>query len=633
MIPRDSSIQINTRVLTMRLRTNLLALALPASFCMAVGLQAQNLETPAVDHKPAQLQLTRLDDKVALISAAFPSEQKRSKALTFSFGKTLVSLVDDGSQGDVRAGDGIFSAKIEFDFDAFAKSNAQLLDKNAAEKSPVFAPGNRQQLGIQHLAIGADSARLITINGNKEQSFVLPFDASLIRIDQTIELPLVSLPMGIPLDTAPVSRSVSVPRSLMITDVSVVNDPSRTWACNGTNTSPVGNPTGDWTFWRLMENIANGTSSTSDYIKRLFRHWANNQVVNGFNVAARPLVYQEVIRNWEIRSGGVGADLLPDKSPFRLLGIVLRADLRGGTGPYAGGDAGEGRFVFALHDGNCNNRSKTIILEYKVPITGCTNIRDWARKWIDLASSANYNQDLNSLTQVFAAAGANPFGPNQSAIGQVRTNELLPGSPHWEMREFVLPDSGGNLIETTVKQEPHIGFNNSATLANYLNLNWPSLVGPPSGQHIVPDEFPVPGSPFLAGSSPVVGMWSAPSGALTIPTSPAPVTPPPATIRDDALFEFALNTCSGCHLMETSTPFAHLDYNSIPGMPAFLSGFLTGISIPDPRNPAVMRHFNDLARRAADLSVAANMSCSRVVAPGNLVLQQLTSPAVLRAVH
>ncbi|ACE83118.1 hypothetical protein [Cellvibrio japonicus] len=82
-----------------------------------------------------------------------------------------------------------------------------------------------------------------------------------------------------------------------------------------------------------------------------------------------------------------GADLLSQESPFRLLGIVLCADLRGGTGPYVGGDAGEGRVVFALHDGNCNNRSKTII--HGVPISGCAQIRTWVQKWVVLSSSAN----------------------------------------------------------------------------------------------------------------------------------------------------------------------------------------------------------------------------------------------------
>lgn len=580
--------------------------------------------------KPDHLSITKLDDKTATLSATFPNISSRDKKIAVQLGKNTITLVDDGTNGDLRAGDGFFSVKTEFDFEAFTKANIRIAKTIDMDKHAGFASGSRQQLVTQRLSLNGDNIEFNDLRSGKEVRFQLPLDSTQIKVNETIHLPLSNIPLGLAPEVE-LARSISIPQSLMITDVSVVNDPRRTWACSTSNTLPAGNALGEWTFWRLMENMSNGTSSTSDFIKALFKHWTAPQTINGFTVAARPNVYQEVIRDWEIRSGGLGAPLLPQESPFRLLGIVLRADLRGGSGPYAGGDAGEGRFVFALHDGKCNNMSKTIILEYKVPISGCTNVRSWAQKWVALAGSANYNSDLESLTQVFTAAGANPLAPNQSAIGQVRTNEFLPGSPLWELREFVLPTSGGSLVETDVKQEPHISFNNSPTLASYLNANWPQLVGPPAAQHTIPLNFL--GNPFAAGSSPVPALWNAPAALLTVPTTPAPVTPPPATVRDDALFELALNTCSGCHQMETGTPFAHLDYNSVPGFPAQLSGFLTGISIPDPRNPAVMRHFNDLARRALDLNVAATMSCGRVAPIGNLLLNEFSLPVKLKATH
>ncbi len=604
---------------------NSLFITLASVLFTTLGFSAASLAQTA-NPKPNTLSITKLDDKTAAISASFSAVSTREKKLSLLIGKTTVSLVDDGTSGDLRAGDGVFSIKTEFDFDAFAKGNNQLARTTNLEKQLFFAPGSRQAISHQKISLTGNSLEFSGINNGKEARFALPLDATQIKVNTTIQLPLLNIPIGLPPEVEPAPAAISIPQSLMVTDVSVVNDPGRTWACSTSNSSPLGNPVGEWTFWRLMENMANGTSSTSDFIKALFKHWTVAQTINGFNVAARPNVYQKVIKDWEIRSGGAGATLLPQESPFRLLGIVLRVDLRGGTGPYAGGDAGEGRFVFALHDGDCNNLSKTIILEYKVPISGCSNIRTWAQKWVALAGSANYNADLESLTQVFTAAGANPSAPNQSAIGQVRTNEFLPGSLLWELREFVLPATGGNLIETDVKQEPHISFNNSATLASYLNANWPQLVGPPPAQHSVPPSI-------TAGSAPVPVLWNAPAGLLTVPTTPAPVTPPPATVRDDALFELALNTCSGCHQMETSTPFAHLDYNSAPGFPAQLSGFLTGISVPDPRNPAVMRNFNDLARRAADLNVAATMSCGKLAPIGNLLLNELSLPAKFKAVH
>lgn len=580
---------------------------------------------------PIHLAITPLDEKTALIAATLPQEKPGSQ-ISITVGDKKFTLSDTGKEGDEKPGDGVFSVKSEFDFAAFAKANLQLAEAKRGNVQALFPAGGRQQIGTRKIDIQGNHAVFIDQSGREEQQFLLPLNRDLFRANQKITLPLHGQPLGVPTNGG-TQRVASIPESLMITDLNVVNDPSRTWACRSPNRPPVGNPTGEWTYWRLMENIANGTASTSDYIKRFFNHWNAVQIINGQNVLARPLVYQQIIRDWEIRSGGVGAPLLPQESPFRLLGIVLRIDLRGEGGVYGGGEAGEGRFVFSLHDGNCNNKSKTLILEYKVPIAGCTNVRDWAQKWIDLASSANYNDDLASLTNVFTSAGANPAAPNQSAIGQIRTNELLPGSPGWELREFILPRAGGLMEQTTVKQEPQIQHNNSLLLADFINTQWPLLVGPPPAQHeITPIHA---GNNFLAGAAPAAVLWNVPNVMLTVPNTPSPNTPPPATLRDDALFELALNTCSGCHVIETGTPFAHLDYNTPVGQPALLSGFLTGITIPDPRTPAIPRTFNDLARRAIDLDNAANVSCAIEddIAAGNLVLERLTTPPRLHAVH
>lgn len=583
---------------------------------------------PGLSSTPSALTVQRVDDRKAVIAATFPNREPGGEVTVF-LDEEGFAFSDTGENGDREAGDGVFSIETEFDFDSFAEGN--LLQANGGE-SPVFAPGGRQLIGTQRAEFNGEEVIVTRVIGNKEQQFNLPVFAGQIDFDNPVAIPLFGSPLGVAAAAA-ASTPASIPDSLMITKLSVVNDHARTWACTTPGSPPVGNPVGSWTFWRLMENIANGTAPTSDYIKDMFRHWAFTPVINSFPVPARPNVYQQIIQDWEIRSGGPGADLVPHESPFRLLGIVLRLDLRSAGGPYGGGEAGEGRFVFTLHDGNCNNKPMTLILEYKVPLSGCVAVRNWAQQWKALATSTNYNADLEALTQVFAAAGANPLGPNQSAISQIRTNEFLPGSPIWELREFVLPRSGGFLGETDVKQEPDSGWNNTPLLANYLNGNWPLLVGPPPAQHTIPLNFA--GNPFRAASAPVPLLWNAPAAFLTVPTSPSPITPPPATVRDDALFQLAVNTCSGCHQVETGTPFAHLDYNTPVGVPALLSGFLTGISLPDPRNGAVMRHFNDLARRAIDLDNVAAMACPSVapVPAGNLLVQQMSAMPALTATH
>lgn len=589
------------------------------------GYLASSLALAQTDlPSPTALEITPLSKTTAIISANFPHITQ--DAVRWEVAGNKVEFNDAGKNGDSSAKDGWFSATLHFDFAAFVKSNQQIYSRLKNNQTHFFANGSRQENKDFTLNLDTNQLTFTANSSGKPTRFSLPLTESAIQVNRSFRIPLISLPLGIP-SPNPNPLPINIPRSLMITDVRVVNDPIRTWSCSDRNTLPSGNPQGEWTFWSLMENINNGTSSTSDYIRALFKHWAASQQINSFNVPARPNVYQQIIDEWEARSGG---DLRPEHSPFRLLGIVPRIDLRGGKGPYGGGEAGEGRLVFTLHDGNCNNLSKTIILEYKTPIQSCEMTRNWARKWAALPSSNNYVEDLANLTRVFTAAGANPQAPNGSAIGQIRTNEFLAGSDEWELREFVLPRMGGFFTQTDVKQEPHIRFNHSPLLAQYLNENWSALVGPPSAQHIVPLTYA--STPFAAGSSPLPVIWDAADALLTIPTTPAPITPPPATIRDDAVFEFALNTCSGCHQHETDTRFAHLDYNSPPGQPAILSGFLTGISVPDPRNPAIMRHYNDLARRAVDLSNAANMSCDTDAPIGNQTLELFTRSR-LNAVH
>ncbi|WP_236074752.1 hypothetical protein [Teredinibacter purpureus] len=591
-----------------------------------------NTLAPPSNPTPSALTLTRVEDNIAIIGARFANTEKQD-TVTLNISGEQIKLNDTGEDGDQKRGDGIFSIATEFDFEHFQKANEMLAELHRdSNLKPLFSMGARHQSGEQKLQFEGENLIIQRTNNGKSFEQLVPLTIKGFPFGQPIAIPLSGIRFGL-LPSLRAATPASIPHSLMITDTNVVEDPDRTWACPTGGTSPIGNETGSWTFWQQMENISNGTASTSDYIKSLFAHWQSIQTINTFGILARPHVYQQIIEAWEIRSGGPGADLLPEHSPFRLLGIVLRADLRSNGSVYSGGDAGEGRFVFSLHDGNCNPMAKTLILEYKVPIASCANVRSWAQDWKALEFSANYNDDLAALTEVFTAAGANPSGPNQSAISQVRTNEFLAGSSLWQLREFVLPDSGGLLGQTTVKQEPDISHNNSLLLANFINANWNDLVGPPAAQH---DVTPAHGGmAFLAGAAPAPVLWNAPPGSLTVPTTPSPISAPPATVRDDAVFQLALNTCSGCHSNETGANFAHLHYNTPPGAPAILSGFLTGTSLPDTRNPAITRTFNDLARRADDLDDLAAMACRSTtpVGLGNAVLHALTSPRTLDASH
>src|SRR5687768_7928311 len=108
----------------MQARNSLLfasTLILSSTIAIAPCVSAQNSNL-----KPSSLGITKLDDKTAAISAQFSTATTRDKRVGIFIGKEVVTLVDDGTSGDLRGGDGLFTTRVEFDFDAFTKANTQL---------------------------------------------------------------------------------------------------------------------------------------------------------------------------------------------------------------------------------------------------------------------------------------------------------------------------------------------------------------------------------------------------------------------------------------------------------------------------------------------------------------------------
>lgn len=359
------------------------------------------------------------------------------------------------------------------------------------------------------------------------------------------------------------------PQELMITDLSVVEDPVRTvWTG-----SQAGVKDGAWTFGRLMTQMA-GANDPSDFTLALFKHWETDQVVNSFTVHARPNIDQVVLNSWPRLSNGK-LDLT--KAPLRLLAIVDRFDLR----KLSKGNAGEGRFVFGVLDSRGNPLSFTVILEYKLPAASKAEVQAWADAWHALSTvpfpSAKYNNALQAITDRFAGANADPTKPNGSSISQIRTNEIALSAP-WQLREFHL-ETDGQLHEATTANAPDESFNGSSTLADFINANEAQLL---AGKGTIPLNFR--NAPFRAGAlNNSIDFWSA-----------------PGINNNDARFQLSVNTCNGCHGRETNTGFLQVGTRS-RGVAAQLSGFLTGESVNDPVS-GVARTFADLNRRAADLA-------------------------------
>jgi hypothetical protein len=289
------------------------------------------------------------------------------------------------------------------------------------------------------------------------------------------------------------------------------------------------------------------------------------------------------------------------KAPFRLLAIVARLDLRENAGYSGGSSAGEGRFIYDLLDANGNPTQFLVIFEYGLDAADCTTVLKWANAWHGLGANAfgpAYNAALQSVTDSFATIGASPGKPNGSAINQVRTNDFHLSRP-WELREFKLSTlsssvSPSPLVQATVAQTPARSRHQTTAVSTYVNANEPAIL---AHQHIVPLSWG--GSPFKGGAAPHnldLG-WDGPTPACTTITNP------------QARHAFSLDTCSGCHGLETATGFKQVEPRSA-GSPSALSGFLTGTTATDLCGLA--HSFNDIDRRRVDLCQLLDKTCAQI---------------------
>jgi hypothetical protein len=381
--------------------------------------------------------------------------------------------------------------------------------------------------------------------------------------------------------TCPVPLASS--KSLMVTDLSVVEDPARTaWRGSMTTASD-----GAWSFGRLMANMA-GPHNPSDFVRNWLKNWETARQVNHFTVAARPNIKSLVIDPWPRLQNGK-LDLT--RAPMRLLAIVYRPDLR----DLSKRKAGEGRFVFGVLDPAGAPLSFTVILEYSLPAKTKTDVRKWAlafQKLSTLKFGSTYNRALEKITTRFTGKNVAPTNINGSGISQVRTNEIALNSP-WELREFRLHTRNKSLREVTVQQTPALDFNNATLLADWVNANAAAIIGG-SGNKSIEVPFSFNGIPFRAGAiANNIDVWDS-----------------SATNRE-AMFRVAINTCNGCHGAETTTGFLHISPRE-RGSASSLSGFITGtttgtpgtttISVSDPRDGSTTREFNELEFRKADLA-------------------------------
>jgi len=590
----------------------------------------------------------------------------KAPMFTVPVGKQKVTLRDDGKAGDEKAFDGVFSVMLKEDLQNVS-NNMKLLEHKLlkSKKTTVFEGRN-----VKTMASKA-ALQKFTFDSQKISTSLLQPNATTSKQILTFN-PVIVQPSG------PVPQVVK-DNSLFVTDLGVVEDPTRTFnPCTG-----AGNPTGVWTFTELMRQLASPNPSTIatdaqtvQFIKDFLFEWGP-VTVNGDFIDPRSIA--SILNDWQTLSGSPTEIL--EHFPAKLTAIVNRSDLAGNHA-YGVTSGGEGRFVFCLLDANCNARPMNFIFEYGIPIKTCTGFKSYVQQWWNLQfisiGSPLYNQALENITNSFTRTGSNPSKPNQSALNQLRTNEIALGSP-WELREFILqptplisPFVGVPLVSTTTKLEPQRKFNDKAVpptvdeddLAAFVNANTTDII---LERHNVPLTFN--GQDFLSGHALTFGF---PLGTPTPPSNSGGFmdnTPHhwdaslPGTsgeiFHDDARHFFSINTCSGCHGGDTrcqannpsgsSQPFVHVGF--VPfGQQAGLSSFLTGLGADDqvgdndadpngqffltdaasrPVGNPTIRGFNDLERRGIELQSDVNKTCGFVIGPPILPPPVILNPPVI----
>lgn len=281
-----------------------------------------------------------------------------------------------------------------------------------------------------------------------------------------------------------ICTGIAKEKSLFITDLSVVENSSRTYNAY----AHTGTAMDVWTFGYMMKNMAGSTVNPVDFAKSWVQQWMASQIVNGQTVDDRnTFALKFLIRPWLLNAGYVEAghdpvdkthwesiwdsfkgsgtteDNLLAAAPFKLTAIVNRLDLRGNSS-YAQSvtNAGETRFIFTLEsvydDGKHSTGGKydfwgshpaqnsdqdggisipnyldwlgmNVIFEYgNVQTTRC-DVKDFATQWYNLSNysfpSSALNTALASITNTVTALNAATGKPNGSAINRIRTNERI----------------------------------------------------------------------------------------------------------------------------------------------------------------------------------------------------------------
>lgn len=571
------------------------------------------------------------DGNHLLIMAYYSKNRYSGIRFTLPVGGNDLVFTDDGKNFDEKAGDGIYTARMNVSLKSF---------ENELKEALSQMKRNKRATHFQNRTLIAE-----------------PMDTDIDVLDVSISRPIDITKIDGPLTNKLLD---SLRRnSIFITDLKVVEDSTRTWnPCSQT-----GNLNGAWTFKTLFQQIASHSpdkiatdQELSDFVKKWLKSFTVTKVVNSDTVQGRPDLNTLILNPWLQKSKNAGnpSGFLDMRfAPFKLTSILNRFDLRT---RFRQIPSGEGRFTFCAINSDCGAPLPfTFVVEYGIPGNGsCEQLASWASQWFNLKNyelgTEAYNQALQDITDQFTKCGLAPNKANQNCLNTVRTNDraFSPLPVISEFREFRLNKSNHQLQQSVVAQLPADKYNaqidnpDVQLLADYINARLDSIV---ADNYWIPDTYN--GQPFLAGAGHITGRPLGDARDSTVFHWDASKNPrSPAFIQNLQTRQvFSLNTCTGCHSGELQTNYFHVEPVFF-GTEANLSGFLTGKGQPgaydadlNPSNDSLMvidaalrptktpfiRMFNDILRRAQDLKQAATRSCGSVFQVRDMLMFQPTN--------
>ena len=563
------------------------------------------------------------DNMHLLLMSYYSKDNYTGKTITLNTaGKTLI-LKDDGTGDDKVAADGLYTIKIDAD--------AEYFKKLAININKDMRKSTASSVHFENRSIVYDANAPAEFDEKKFDNFQPVSISNLNNFDSS-------------------NTNILKTHSLFITDLSVIEDPKRTWnPCTQTGTL-----FGAWTIQNLFKQLATldpkkpaTDKQVSDFVLNWLGNWSVTQIINGDSVMNRPLLKRVITDPWLKKSfdnGSPRGQLDMRFAPFRLLAIVNRFDQRKS---FTGEPAGEARLLFTLLSSDCTKKKDyTFAFEYEInKPNDCDSLQAWAMQWYNLKNitlgAAAFNIALQKITDQFTLCGTNANGVNKSSLAGLHTNDqaltsgLIPVTG--EFREFILSKTTHMLILNPVTNSPADIYNvkkDNADVRRFVKF-----VNDSTAKIIKNGGITIPlmynDTPFLGGKTRIIG--GKPVGQPKTPfhwDGSEPRNTGSYIKSNQARHLISLNACSGCHAGETQTLFWQAD-PSFYGEEPRLSGFLTGKADPGgsidfdnnpgndsmtvldpelrPLNSPALYIYNDILRRAMDLENYVTTDCGSVL--------------------